>query len=710
MRAYASELPPPSPAHFFGRVPLSDDVVIRWTEMIAYFERLRAFDDRLAIETIGHDHAGLPLLLLTIGTDDSKETRTNVAITAGVHAHELGGGQLMPDLVFDLLTAHDSATRVMLDRVTLLIVPCINPSGLEMIADWRARTDGTIFSGSHPPGQTHPIGHDLNRDWIVQTQPEIRVVVERIFNRWRPRIVLDLHEMAPNGPRYALPPSVQPVDPNIPPEIEAEAGRIGAAIASALHDHGKAGVTTGLFFDSFSPARSYPPYHGGTRVLAEAAGTRLGRPLYLSTDELAGALDFDPRIPSERHRDVWHGGRWSLADVGAYHRVAIETTLHFAANEATRPSPSEPNSGSDRESGFVILPIAMQPDPAAARTLIATLQSGGINVHRLRSAINHREIEIPAESLLVRSVQPNWPWAKSLLEVQHYVMPEDRSNRFPYDVTAQTLPLLMGVDVIAIDQLPVLDAADVPAITVSPPPFGKPRTAVYRSWRPDASEAGWAITMLRDAGVETTVLVDADLRHSDLNPFDVIVLPHQEPEHLLNGLNLADYPPELTGGVGHAGMARLRRWVSHGGTLIAIDGAARAIIPAMNLPVEVTPRDYLAPGSILRIELDLASDIAQGCERELAVMSLTSAAFNIDRAGTAGVAALARFPKDDPLLSGWLGNWQGLAGQAAIVERRIGHGRALLFGFRPLFRGQSLASRRLVLNAIRRHARKTARS
>ena len=376
MRAYASELPPPSPAHFFGRVPLSDDVVIRWSEMIAYFERLRAFDDRFALETIGVDHAGLPLVLLTIGAGNPDRSRTVVAITAGIHAHELGGGQLMPDLVFDLLTTGDAATLAVLDRVTLLIVPCVNPSGLEMIADWRARTDGTIFSGSQPPGQTHPLGHDLNRDWIVQTQPETRAVADRVFNGWRPHIVLDLHEMAPNGPRYALPPSIQPVDPNIPREIEIEAGRIGAAIASTLHNEGKTGVTTGLFFDSFSPARSYPPYHGGVRVLAEAAGTRLGRPLYLAADELASASDFDPRTPSEHHRAVWKGGRWSLADVGAYHRVAIMTVLQFAANNATN-SPPPATRQACPATGFVILPIAIQRDPGAAKTLVAILAARG---------------------------------------------------------------------------------------------------------------------------------------------------------------------------------------------------------------------------------------------------------------------------------------------------------------------------------------------
>jgi hypothetical protein len=62
---------------------------------------------------------------------------------------------------------------------------------------------------------------------------------------------------------------------------------------------------------------------------------------------------------------------------------------------------------------------------------------------------------------------------------------------------------------------------------------------------------------------------------------------------------------------------------------------------------------------------------------------------------------IAWYPKDsDPLLSGWLLGGDRIKGKAALVEVDYGKGRIILFGFRPQYRGQSLATYPLFFNAI----------
>ena len=70
----------------------------------------------------------------------------------------------------------------------------------------------------------------------------------------------------------------------------------------------------------------------------------------------------------------------------------------------------------------------------------------------------------------------------------------------------------------------------------------------------------------------------------------------------------------------------------------------------------------------------------------------------------ANVRVIAWYPKDkDPLLSGWLLGGDRIKGKAALVEVDYGKGRIILFGFRPQYRGQSLATYPLFFNAIAGH-------
>ena len=73
-----------------------------------------------------------------------------------------------------------------------------------------------------------------------------------------------------------------------------------------------------------------------------------------------------------------------------------------------------------------------------------------------------------------------------------------------------------------------------------------------------------------------------------------------------------------------------------------------------------------------------------------------------DESRTLNARIIARYPSDPKqiLLSGWALGAEKIAGKAALVEVTVGKGKIILFGFRPQYRGQSLATFPLLFNAI----------
>jgi hypothetical protein len=132
-------------------------------------------------------------------------------------------------------------------------------------------------------------------------------------------------------------------------------------------------------------------------------------------------------------------------------------------------------------------------------------------------------------------------------------------------------------------------------------------------------------------------------------------------------------------------------------------------LPVTNAVDGVPEKEFFVPGSILRIELDMSHPMTKGMSRDSIAWVEDSPVFDVLPPGTGSdlahappqVRVVARYPYNkNPLLSGWLLGADRLQGKAALVEVGLGKGRIILFGFRPQYRAQSLATYPLFFNAI----------
>ena len=279
----------------------------------------------------------------------------------------------------------------------------------------------------------------------------------------------------------------------------------------------------------------------------------------------------------------------------------------------------------------------------------------------------------------------------------------------PYDVVAQTLPLLMDVKAFAVQTLPEVQLSDPIAAQKAsyqaPEALtgrGAPRVALYKSWR-DPSTEGWTRWVLDQHGVPYDTLHDADIKSGVLAGYDVLLFEDQSPEQITNGFEAGTLPPEYTGGLGADGVSAVRQFVQAGGRLVAVAEATDFAIETFGLGVSsavggLSSSDFFIPGSILRLNLSAGNDITDGVPPEnIAWYWRSSRAFDV---ADPAIEVVARYGSGDPLLSGWVLGQEHVAGKPALVEVAAGEGSVVLFGFPPNYRGQTIATWPLLFNAL----------
>jgi hypothetical protein len=401
------------------------------------------------------------------------------------------------------------------------------------------------------------------------------------------------------------------------------------------------------------------------------------------------------------------GGEWRLRDIVDYQLIAMESVLYQAATrreDLLRNFYRIGRRAVARTSPWAFVIPAAQRDPAATEKLIETLAFGQVEIEKAAQAFEAGGKKYGAGAWVIPMQQPYSSFAKTLLERQSYpdlrLYPGGPPKR-PYDVTAHTLPLLMGVQVDAIDAPVAVPLAPISGdLPSKPSPLSvAARIGLYKSFVPSVDE-GWTRWVLEQFGISYHSASNSDIVPGNLRRrFDVLIFPDQSAEVIAKGYPAGEMPDEYTGGLGEKGADALKRFVLDGGTLVFLNRSTSYAIATLGLNLRpVAADDYYSPGSLLNVSLDTKSPLTRGLPAEIAIWSEASPAWEVPQGSPARV--VARYPRSGILASGWLLGEKYLAGKAALIDYPLGAGRVILFGMRPQYRGQSYQTFKLLFTAL----------
>jgi hypothetical protein len=497
-----------SPEAAFGFKLGTDRKLADWNELTAYYKKLSTESNRIRYEELGKTTEGRPFIAITISApenlehldhyldiqrrladpritspDEAKkliaEGKTILAVTANIHSTEIASSQSVAQFAYELATEDTPRIQAILHNVIIVLVPSQNPDGQQLVVDWYKKYLGTPYEGTQPVVIWHHYtGHDDNRDWATFTQVETRLTTEKVLNRWHPEILYDMHQQGENAARIYLPPFVDPFDPNIDPLLISSINSLGSNTALEIAETGKTGVLSYGVYDFWSPLRDYISLHNGLRILTESASVNIASPVNLPFDRLGRGIGYDAKVAAWNFPNPWKGGWWRLGDIVDYQHDAFFSIAYNAAVFRERYLTNFYVIGQhavDRAFGqpYAWVIPAEQTDPFVTARLINTLRIADVEVQRATAPFTANGQQFAAGSYIVPLGQPFAAFAKSVLEIQHYPniaeYPGGPLQR-PYDVTAQTLPLLFGVNAVEVkDKF----EATSEAVTTAKPTLGR---------------------------------------------------------------------------------------------------------------------------------------------------------------------------------------------------------------------------------------------
>jgi Zinc carboxypeptidase len=507
----------PAPDASFGFKPGADYKLATYDQSIDYFRKLAATTKYLRLVEAGKTTQGRVMYFALISSPKNleqieryrqiaqrlahpsgltdpmarelaREGKPIVHIDGGLHSTEVAAAQHTPVLAHDLVSraqAEDPAARAILDNVILMLWPTINPDGQQIVSEWYMSNVGTPYELSGLPQLYQEyVGHDNNRDAYMLNMIESRVI-EQAWRDWEPNIVYVHHQSSPFPTRIWLPPFSEPIGTEAPFLMSREVNMIGMAIAKGLEERGQVGAThMGTAFDAWYPGYiDYAPnFKNVPAFWTETALFQYATPREYTIADFPES--FKDLRPQSLYSSPWRPGWWRLGDAVAYMQTASLAVLEYASKYKESLLFNRYMAGRDqiargrREAPFAYIVPREQRDPVAAVELLRRLAFGGVRVSQLTAPATIAEETFPPGTWVVPTDQEFAAMARQVLNVQHY--PDMRQYPGgpplrPYDAAGWTLPLQMGVRVVAA-VAPLADdvRASLKLLGPSPDPRRKP--------------------------------------------------------------------------------------------------------------------------------------------------------------------------------------------------------------------------------------------
>ncbi len=423
-------------------------------QLLGYIRAVAASSDRIQLVEYGRSHENRPLVCLIVSDPSNlanleqlqaqRKALADPALSQklpladlpavnymgySIHGNETSGSNAAFLVAYYLAAGQSDSLKLLLRNTVILLDPCFNPDGMQRFSTWinshKSRNNSADpaddeYNEPWPRGRTNHYGFDLNRDWLVAQQPESKGRVA-IFQKWKPNVLTDHHEMGSNATFFFQPGVPSRVNPITPAKNQVLTAKI-AGFHARLLNQSKILYYTGENYDDYyyGKGSTYPDVQGAIGILFEQGSSR-----GTAQETENGLLTFSYSI-----RDQVLTSLSTLQAVGEMRLELNEYLRSFyrTAVEEARKSDIK---------GYLF-----DGTDLPGQEFLDILLAQGIWVQGLKESLNVGNISFQTdEAYFVPCEQPQYRLVRAIFE-----RPTTFTDSIFYDISTWTLPDAFGLD------------------------------------------------------------------------------------------------------------------------------------------------------------------------------------------------------------------------------------------------------------------------